>query len=163
MKAPWVVLEPSWELWKPCWSHLEAKKPLNMDPENLPNQATETTRAENVIPSKVYFPGKGWCPGFSLSVFGPLALYRPLLGPRVGGFLSSHLSHFWNWMFLEDRRNRGMSELLLALWPLVALAPIAGHAFRSSFGAPGDFFPRTCRISGIGGFLRLPEIVGRLS
>ena len=72
-------------------------------------------------------------------------------------------SHFWNWMFLEDCRNRGMSELLLALWPLVALAPIAGHAFRSSFGAPGDFFPRTCRISVIGGFLRLPEIVGRLS
>ena len=26
LDAPWVVLEPSWELWKPCYSHLEAKR-----------------------------------------------------------------------------------------------------------------------------------------
>ena len=26
LDAPWVVLEPSWELWKPCCSHLEAKR-----------------------------------------------------------------------------------------------------------------------------------------
>ena len=27
LDAPWVVLEPSWELWRPCCSHLEAKRP----------------------------------------------------------------------------------------------------------------------------------------
>ena len=43
-----------------------------------------------------------------------------------------------------------------AKWQIlnVRLAPIGAHAFRSSFGTPGEFFLRTCRISGIGGSAR---------
>jgi len=38
LEAPWVVLEPSWELWKPCSSHLEAKRLPKEGSERVQNQ-----------------------------------------------------------------------------------------------------------------------------
>ena len=39
LDAPWVVLEPSWELWKPCCSHLEAKRLPKEEPKRALNRA----------------------------------------------------------------------------------------------------------------------------
>ena len=37
LEALWVVLEPSWELWKPCWSDLGAKRFPKEDPKRVQN------------------------------------------------------------------------------------------------------------------------------
>ena len=41
LEAPWVVLGPSWELWKPCWSHLEAKRLAENDENLIFNDGTK--------------------------------------------------------------------------------------------------------------------------
>ena len=52
LEAPWVVLEPSWELWKPCCSHLEAKRHPKWGPKGSP---IELQRRLELKTAKPYF------------------------------------------------------------------------------------------------------------